>query len=422
MAFFFTVGITHAVGTKMKYKTIIIGAGAAGMMTGIAAGSHGAKDVLILNATPRIGLKILMSGGGRCNITNAELQYQKFYGESKNAIKKIIKQFPPQKVIDFFESQGVKTKIEKPWFKYFPVDNKAQSVLNALLKKLDTLNIKIKFPVIVEDFFAEENGIWKVIAGDKEYSCENLVLASGGFSYPHTGSDGKLWPKLVKMGVQIEKDIPALTPLKTDNRLFHKLKGLSLQCNLQVKKQQKVIQEECNSLLFTHFGLSGPGILNVSHNFACNNPNIKLYANFLPDHQRTVFEQDLMQLPHNTKIVNVLGKFFQRRLAETLTSMSCPIEQTAGQMTKIQRKNVLKNVFEQQFNITGTLGYKKAEITSGGIPFSQLNLKTMEMKNYPRLYAVGEIVNVHGDIGGYNFQWAWSSGWVCGKAIASIAL
>ncbi|BBM88284.1 NAD(P)/FAD-dependent oxidoreductase [Candidatus Uabimicrobium amorphum] len=401
-----------------KYTTIIIGAGAAGMMTAIAAASHGAKHILVVNATPRLGLKILMSGGGRCNITNAKLQYPKFYGASQNAIKKIIKQFPPQKVIDFFEEEGLKTKIEEPWYKYFPVDNKAKSVLDTLLNKLKKLHVQIEYPVVVDEFSFRE-GVWNVTAQDKQYCCDYLVIASGGFSYPHTGSDGKLWQNLQQMGIKMQKPIPALTPVKTQNILFHKLKGLSLPCQIMVKRQQKTVQQEHNSVLFTHFGLSGPGILNISHWFTQQNTDTTLVLNFLPEYQRDVFEKELMQQPHNTKIVNFLHKFFQRRLGETLVAMSCSLEQTVGQLTKKQRKSLLNNIFAQNFQVTDTLGYKKAEVTSGGVEFSELDLKTMELKNFPQLYVVGEIVNVHGDIGGYNFQWAWSSGWVCGKAIAS---
>ena len=401
-----------------KYTTIIVGAGAAGMMTAIAAANHGAKRILILNATPRLGLKILMSGGGRCNITNAKLQYQKFYGESKNAIKKIIKQFPPQKVIDFFEEEGLKTKVEEPWYKYFPVDNKAKSVLDTLLNKLKKLDVQIEYPVVVDKFSFVEN-CWHVSAQDKQYSCDHLVIASGGFSYPHTGSDGKLWQNLAQMGIQMKKPIPALTPIKTSNTLFHKLKGLSLPCMVMVKKQQKTIHQEHNSVLFTHFGLSGPCILNISHWFTDNATDTTLVVNLLPQYQRDVFEKELLQQPHNAKVANFLQQFFQRRLGETLVAMSCPLEQTIGQLTKKQRKSLLNNIFEQHFQVTDTLGYKKAEVTCGGVEFSEVDLKTMELKNFPQLYVVGEIVNVHGDIGGYNFQWAWSSGWVCGKAIAS---
>ena len=406
-------------GNILKKNILIIGSGAAGMMTAISAGIHGARNITLLDVSPNPGMKILMSGGGRCNITNANLDFKNYFGESPNAIKKVILQFPPEKVIEFFENEGLSTKIEDPWKKYFPVIDDAQSVLNVLFNKLKELEVELIYPQKVTDFFPENN-VWIVKSDSHVYETVQLVLAFGGFSYPHTGSDGSLWRVLKKLKIDIKNDHAALTPIKTSDKDTHDISGVTQWCKISVKQAEKIIFTENNSILFTHDGLSGPGILDISQWFTSREfSNLyKLELSFLPDKNKEEFEQIILNsAPENQKqlVSKLLSKFIPNRLSELISIRTKTVGKSVNQLSKSERKEILTQLFHFSPTVSGHFGYKKAEVTAGGIPFSEMDLKTMQIKKYPNLFAVGEVVNVNGIIGGYNFQWAWSSGWVCGK-------
>ncbi len=403
----------------MKKNILIIGSGAAGMMTAISAGIHGAKNIALLDVSPNPGMKILMSGGGRCNITNANLDFKNYFGESPNAIKKVILQFPPKQVIEFFESEGLSTKIEEPWKKYFPFDDKAESVLKVLLRKLKELDVELIYPEKVTDFFPEQD-YWIVETDRDSYQTKKLVLAFGGFSYPHTGSDGSLWRVLKKLGIELKNDHAALTPIKTFDKDTHDISGVTQWCEISVKQNDKIIFAEDNSILFTHDGLSGPGILDISQWFTSREfSNLyKLELSFLPDKNEEEFEQIILNsAPDNQKqlVSKLLSKFIPNRLSELISVRTKTVGKSVNQISKSERKEILNQLFHFSPTVSGHFGYKKAEVTAGGIPFSEMDLKTMQIKKYSNLFAVGEVINVNGIIGGYNFQWAWSSGWVCGK-------
>lgn len=406
-----------------KVTTLIVGAGAAGMMAAVAAGLHGAKDVVLLDGSPRPGLKLTMCGGGRCNLTNSQLQWDGFSGESQSAIKKVIRQFPPERVVQFFESAGLKLKIEEPWHKYFPANDSAHAVVKLFHRKLEELHMPIVYPRKVNNFYPDAGG-WQVVTEQAIYWAQQLVLAAGGLSYPQTGSDGSIWNILRNLGVSLEEPYPALTPLFTSDTDFQSLTGIALPCRVKVKQAGKTIFEDGNPVLFTHIGLSGPAILNCSQWFTKKTApdQLTLTISFLPEYRPDQFEQELIaavaQTP-NLKLVKYLDTYFPGRVAQVLAERSGVAEKQLRELTKTERRTVVEQIFQFQPSITGNGGYTMAEATGGGIPFAELELATMRMKKYDHLYAAGEIVNVHGSIGGYNLQWAWSSGYVCGKAIAN---
>lgn len=415
---------TGAVAVMITSDIIIIGAGAAGLMTAISASEKSDRKIILLDSSPFPGKKILMSGGGRCNITNANLNFKNYFGESPNAVKKVILQFPPEKVIDFFNRQNVKTKIEKPWDKFFPVSDDAKSVLNALFAVVRQQKILQHYDEKVLSFQPTNEEKWQVETNRNKYLTKQLVLAFGGFSYPHTGSDGSLWKNLTTLGISIAEPHPALTSLKTADKITHQLSGLTHWCGFQILQNQNKIFSEENSLLFTHDGLSGPGILNVSQWFTADKPNTscKLEISFIPEMNdeelsNTLTTEALKNPSH--QIEKFLQSKLPNRLAVMLTSLSDCSGKTLNQLTKKDRQHIIRNTLHFSPTINGHFGYKKAEVTAGGIPFSEIDSKSMQLKRFPGLFAVGEVVNVHGIVGGYNFQWAWSSGWVCGKSLES---
>lgn len=404
------------------YPVIIVGAGAAGLMSAISAIKAGAEQVLLLDASERPGTKILMSGGGRCNLTNAELDFRDFRGESVNGIKKVVLEFPPEKVIQFFNSIGVKTKREDPWHKIFPVSDSAQTVLSALMSEIRKSAVQFRYPEKVVSF-CFENALWKVTTQNQVFWGKSLLLTSGGFSYPHTGSDGGLWKVLKTMGVSIVTPKAALTPLKCSDPDLHSLSGLTIWCRFKVKVLGKVVFNQENSLLFTHDGLSGPGILNASEWFTGNEKNeqAELSISFFPNENENEVREwlgnEIFKTPA-TKLIRLLKSKLPERLALTLEKRIDSPDISIGHLSKEKRNRLIQLLTDFKPAISGHSGFKKAEVTSGGIPFSELNLSTMEFKRFPGLFAAGEIVNVHGIIGGYNFQWAWSSGWLAGKSVS----
>lgn len=405
--------------TTTNFHTIIIGAGAAGLMTAITAARKGVNNVLLLDASEKPGLKILMSGGGRCNITNAELELSRYSGEKPNAIKKIIYQFPPESVVEFFHSLGVKTKTEAPWNKIFPITDDAKTVLNSLLNEIKKhKELTFSFPEKVQSFEPIESG-WKVITNKQTIYSRKLVLANGGFSYPHTGSDGALWKNIKTFIPDIVAPYPALTPLKTSNKNYHQLAGITHWVKLKVYQDQQLVMEENNSLLITHDGISGPAALNVSQWFTTATQS-KLLIQWIPNLPEEKF-QELWVLYQQKNPSRFLETFLCEYIPDRLATYFCHLlnlsDMRMNQITKHHRHLFLQKLYRDELTISGNSGFGKAEVTGGGIPFSALNLKTMEVKNFPGLHAVGEIINVHGIIGGYNFQWAWSSGFVCGRGL-----
>ncbi|NUQ81783.1 MAG: aminoacetone oxidase family FAD-binding enzyme [Bacteroidetes bacterium] len=404
----------------MKPDVIIVGAGAAGLMTAISAARHGVRTVLLLDQSQRPGLKILMSGGGRCNLTNGELDLNRYRCASVNSLKKVILQFPPSEVIAFFNQLGVSTKTEEPWKKVFPVSDQAQSVLAALLGEIRRAGIRFQFPESVLKLMQQPDG-WMVETNHGRYLTPRVVVASGGFSYPHTGSDGRLWNMLDKLGVPMTAPIPALTPLHTNGRQWHQLSGMTLQAALTVTRNGKPLTTRTDSLLFTHQGISGPAAMDVSEWFASESGGTRLTVNFLPGTDLQTADSTFLayaKLHPDQMVVTWLNQFIPDRLSRLLAELSGTAGIRLNQITRNQRLTLLGLLTGSELPVSGTGGYKKAEVTAGGIELGTLNLKTMEIRTHPGLYTVGEIVDVHGPIGGYNFQWAWSSGWVCGKGLA----
>ncbi|MCA0447415.1 MAG: aminoacetone oxidase family FAD-binding enzyme [Bacteroidetes bacterium] len=402
------------------YQVIIAGAGAAGLMAAISAGRAGAKNVLLLDASERPGTKILMSGGGRCNITNAEMDFRNFRGESVNGIKKVILQFPPDKVVDFFISAGVKTKVEEPWNKVFPVSDSASNVLNSLLAEVRKYDISFKYPVKLNSL-SQVGSIWECETDKGSFSSETVILATGGFSYPHTGSDGSIWTVLRNMGVTLVQPRAALTPLKCSDHDLHALSGLTVWCRIKVRENGKEVFNHENSLLFTHDGLSGPGILNASEWFTDQKLRkvTELTIGFFPEENENEVREWLTDEIKNNptiKLSKLLRTKLPDRLAAVLINRLDFTDISIGQLPREKRNKLIALLTDFKPDISGHSGFKKAEVTAGGVPFSEINLATMEVKQFPGLFLAGEIINVHGIIGGYNFQWAWSSGWLAGKS------
>lgn len=403
------------------YKIGIVGGGAAGLISAIAAAENGCHSVAVFESNVRCGTKILMSGGSRCNVTNQSVRPENFFGGSRNFIKNVLNAFSDRSAVRFFEDLGVKLKIEASG-KYFPADDKASSVLNALLKKLEELNVKIYLSAKINNITFNE-GLF-TLASDKEtFRTEKVIVTTGGKSYPNTGSDGSGYNLVQTFHHTLNSPFPALSPVLLDEPELTGLSGVTIPARLTITLNEKKHIESENSLLFTHFGISGPAALNISREVErLKNDNIRLLINFIPQHNYESFSRFLKEGIKNYSGNNVLSSLkglIPSSLLETLFKLSgIPSDKKYYSLSKEEIKRLSQVFTSYPLKFTGLRGFHQAEATAGGVPLDEVKYQTMESKLQKGLFLAGEILDVDGLIGGYNFQWAWATGFVAGRSAA----
>lgn len=401
---------------------VIIGAGAAGLMAAIWAGrTNPNRNIIILDGARTIGAKILVSGGGRCNVTHSKVDARDYAGGTRNAIQKVLRRFEVTQTISFFRQLGVELKQEETG-KLFPVSDSAKTVLNALLAAANKANVIIKYPRRVESITCLDDKFQ--ISGEwGEIIAERVVLATGGQSLPKSGSDGQGYQLAKSLGHNITPRIlPALVPLLLPpNHFICNLSGLTLPTTLELRgsKGEKLIAFT-NSTLCTHFGLSGPSVLDISRyylNAKLDDARTILTINWLPDKSREDIEKELQNLNRLT-LLRYLHDQLPERLARALCQTAELEPDLPGyRLTREQRKLLVNTITALPLPISGDRGFSVAEVTAGGIPLTEINLNTMASRICTGLYLCGEICDVDGRIGGFNFQWAWASGYLAGISI-----
>ncbi|MEY4612204.1 MAG: hypothetical protein RL179_177 [Planctomycetota bacterium] len=406
---------------ESNWDVIVVGAGAAGLLAGISAGKSGAKT-LVLEKNRKPGVKILMSGGTRCNIThNTDNRgIVKAFGDNGKFLHSPLAAFSVDETIKFFNQAGVATKVEDTG-KIFPVSNKALDVLDALLKELKKNNARLALETPVIDVNSTADG-FQLLTPSASFSAKKIILTTGGLSFPGCGTTGDGYRFANKFGHTIKPTQPALAPLKTDARWVHDLSGVTISdVGVTACLAEKPLMKDRGSFLLTHFGLSGPVILNVSKSLNCvpEFKNTLLKIDFLPSIKEPELESKIQLLgsTDGKKLLSIaLGDLLPRRLLDGLFSQIgfSPDKKCAG-ISRDERKSIVASIKSKTINITGTLGYAKAEVTTGGVNLNEVNSKTMESKLQKGLYFAGEILDIDGPIGGFNFQAAWSTGFLAGS-------
>ena len=388
-----------------KFDVIIIGAGAAGLMSAIEAGKRGRK-VLLVDHAKKIGEKIRISGGGRCNFTNINTHHSKFISNNPKFVISALKQYTQNDFIDLIKKHNIKFH-EKKLGQLF-CDESAQQIIEMLLLECQTANVSVKKEIIITDVDKEGEQYFISVGPDK-YLCDSLIIATGGLSVPKIGASKFGYDIAKKFNLNIVKTLPALVPLTFNEKLLEmckKLSGLSLEA---VVFFNKIFFQE--GMLFTHRGLSGPSILQISSYWKMGD-NIRI--NLSP--KLDVFKHLEIEKKSNPKqdINNIIAEILPKRLA----SMICKENNISGNISELSNK-LLKQVSESinnwVVNPTGSEGYRTAEVTLGGVDTNEISSKTMMSIKNPGLFFIGEVVDVTGHLGGYNFQWAWSSGYVAGQ-------
>lgn len=402
---------------------VIVGAGAAGLFAGIFAGrTNPHRRIVLLDGAKKLGAKILVAGGGRCNVTHDEISPDAYAGSSPNAIKKVLRRFDVPQTVDFFREMGVELKREETG-KLFPVTDDAHTILDALLRAAQEADLEIRHPRRVQHI--EKYGDGFRVTGDwGSIETPKVVLAAGGKSLPKSGSDGHGYRLAQSLGHTLTGRIfPALVPLMMPpDHFIRTLSGITVPATLEVRTASgKRVKAFTNSTLCTHFGFSGPSVLDISRYYldaAMDDPQgTRLLINWLPDFTPEGFDKALLNAGQIT-----VGRYLSDHLPERLARALCteagvdPAAPT-NQLTREARKSLVRTVTALPLPITGSRGFTYAEVTAGGVPLSQIRLETMESRVCPGFYLCGEICDVDGRIGGYNFQWAWASGYVAGVSV-----
>jgi predicted Rossmann fold flavoprotein len=401
-------------------RLAVVGAGAAGLMAAIqAARRGGGREVVLLDGARTLGAKILVSGGGRCNVTHHAVDETAFAGSTRPAIRKVLRRYDVEATVAFFAELGVVLKREETG-KLFPVTDRARTVLDALLRAAREAGVVLRHPWRVETIERAARGFLLRTASGEEREADRVVLATGGRSLPKTGSDGHGYAIARSLGHSITPRVfPALVPLRLPSgHPLCALAGLSAPVRLEVRAGSGRVRDAAEgSLLCTHFGLSGPAVLDVSRfwiDARLDDPAATLVTCWLPSLAPAAFDAALRDLGTGT-VAALLSQWMPERLARTLCGLAGVEAGRRGhRLTREERAAVVRTVLRMPLPVTGDRGYAYAEVTAGGVPLAELRLDTMESRVSSGLFLCGEICDVDGRIGGFNFQWAWASGYVAG--------
>lgn len=419
---------------KRTVDVAVVGCGAAGLMAAIQAGrtaGAGALDIVALDSQPRLGRKILIAGGGRCNVTNRVVKPRDFAGAPHAQIRRVLSRFTVAQTREFFGELGVDFVVEEDTGKYFPSTQKARTVLDALLRAADEAGVTIVHPFRVERIVRLDEAApgtshgFRLEGPHGALHARRLVLSTGGKSVPATGSDGHGYTLACSLGHELTPHLlPALVPLLLpEAHPLLALRGISLPVALVVRTTSgKQLARAEGPMLLTHLGLSGPSALDISRHLLVGretDPSLALHIHWLPDCERASLDRWL-QPAAGVRVEARLSERFPKRLAATLACMAgvAPDASLAG-LTRGERQALVGVLDGGRVPIVGDRGFAVAEVTAGGIPLDHVSLKTLESRRCPGLFFCGEILDVDGRIGGFNFQWAWASGTTVGQALAA---
>ncbi len=412
---------------EIKYDVAVIGGGPAGMMAAGRAAERGLR-VVLLEKNESLGKKLLITGGGRCNLTNAELDKRKFLAKFKDSDKFLFSTFAQigvAETLDFFHKQGLETK-EEEGGRVFPLSNNAQSVFDVLMKYLKSGQVEIITKAEVTGFNRDQSGqIESVNLKDRSpIQAKSFVLATGGKSHPETGSTGEGFDWLRQLGHKVISPSAALVPIRVSDTWVKTLSGISLpeaKLTLFLDKIRKSVKK--GKILFTHFGLSGPAILNMSREVAelLQYGQVVISLDLLPEHDFSTLNtalQELLAKQDRKKIKNALDELTPSAFVSIILDHSNINPDTpCNSVTREERLALMKTLKDLPIHPTGLLGADKAIVTSGGIALEEVDFRTMGSRIVPNLYLVGDVLNIDRPSGGYSLQLCWTTGWVAGDSV-----
>ena len=397
-------------------KVAIIGGGAAGIFSALVASEK--HEVTIFERNNRIGKKLLATGNGRCNLTNVSVERKNFHGDGDFAYK-IYKKFDNETAVKYFEDLGILTTTKESG-KIYPRSLTAASVLNVFLEELENRNIEVKTDKYINKIEKIKNR-FKIHTKEESYTFDRVIMATGGMSMASSGSDGNGYKLLKDLGHTVLETHPALVQLKLKSNFLKHLSGTKVEGVCYLLKDGKVIKERSGDILFTDYGISGPPILDLSRYVLDGNYRLRFSIvndlmteedknDFLEYFYRMISSKDMTL---ERFLIGILNKKFIHYVLKTLD-----LDRNMKIMDFDPNKSyeLLKLLTESEFEVIGNNGYKNSQVTVGGISTKEIN-ENMGSKIVNGLYIVGEILNIDGDCGGYNLQWAWSSAYVAASSI-----
>lgn len=414
--------------TQTTWDIIVIGGGPAGMMAAGSAAELGAK-VLLIEKNDELGKKLLISGGGRCNLTNAELDTRKFLAKFKDSDQFLFSPFSQWSVketLNFFNSRKMETKIEEGG-RVFPVSDSSRSVWDVLIQYMKEGKVTVLSDSPVADFIHDKFIIEAVRLKNGEIiKARSFILATGGKSRPETGSTGDGFVWLKKLGHTIITPEPALVPITIEDDWVKQLQGLSM-TDVRVKTFQNGQKQEVKKgkILFTHFGLSGPVILNMSKDISelLKYGEVYISLDLFPQYDHGALDRNIQEIfaqQSNKQLKNCLGALLPSTIVPAVIRISNIDPETfCHSVTREERLQLGKVIKDMPMKVTGLLGVEKAIITSGGVELKEVDFKTMSSRLFPNLYLVGDILDIDRPSGGYSLQLCWTTGFVAGTAAAA---
>ncbi len=413
---------------KKSWDVIVVGAGAAGLWAAATAAQRN-RDTLLVEKNRKLGVKILMSGGTRCNLTQHTTWKgiaEAFGSRQGRFLKFALATLPPEAVVQQFHDWGVATKVE-PTGKIFPESDRAIDVRDALVERTLQSGAQILAETSVTGI-RKQDEVLLVPTSRGVFSCQSLILTSGGQSYPGCGTSGDGYGWLSELGHSIVTPRPALTPVRVQEQWARDLAGVTIaDARLQVRMHgipAKKAASERNSyrgsFLFTHKGCSGPAVLNISRMITDPAHNVpkSLICDWLPSMDEESWRQTLSASGTRAAartLGNVINEHLPKRLVMQLCELAeVPLNQSLAEISRRQLGRIIQQTKHCPLTINGTLGFAKAEVTAGGVALEEIDSQTMRSKIVPGLFLAGEILDVDGPIGGYNFQAAFSTGFVAG--------
>ena len=399
---------------------VVIGAGAAGLATTIFAGRAAPRcRIVCVDGARRVGAKILVSGGSRCNVTNRAVTERDFWGGSPRFIRNVLRAFPESRAIEFFAELGVALHEEEDG-KLFPDANTSRVVLQALLREAERVGASIVTGERVVALAKDDDSFTVTTASGAIFRSAVVVLATGGKSLPKTGSDGLGYELVRRLGHGHVDAVPALAPLVFDG--WETLAGVTHPAALTLRDGDRPALTLHGSLLWTHFGASGPVALNVSRHWHRATDDPRVTVNVCPGESFETLDAWLRDQEHcraRSQVTTVVGARVPNAIAERwVKDAGVPAGLTMAHLTRELRHVLVRGLLETTLPVSGSRGFAYAEVTAGGVPLEEVDSATMESRLCPGLFVTGEILDVDGRLGGFNFQWAWSSAWVAAQAIA----
>jgi predicted Rossmann fold flavoprotein len=425
-----------SINTDTLYDLIVIGGGPAGMMSAISAALSG-QSVLLLEKNSHLGKKLLITGGGRCNVTNSEFDIRKFLAHYKDSDKFLFSAFSQHAAADtleFFHTRNMQTKVENEG-RTFPISDSARSVYNVLIKEMEKLGVVVVTQVQVQAFETQpsihdgfkthiQHVMVDIEGASYTLKAKRYVLATGGTSHPETGSTGDAYPWLRDMGHTVIVPKPVLVPVTIQDRWVKDLQGISFTgIKLTVYADGEKVAVKKGRILCTHFGITGPTVLNMSKTISDlldDKKKVTIQLDILPMYDHGVLNEKLQELfsEHKSKMIkNTLGEIIPQTVVEKVLSLAGVSDTVVcSQVTREERIRLIDAMKKMSMTVSGLLGEDKAIIASGGVPLTEIDFKTCSSRICDNMSPIGDLLDIDRPSGGYSLQLCWTTGWVSGKS------